>query len=98
MLDDNGLTQMVEEPTRGDNILDLIATNTPSSFTRVKTIPGISDHDIVFAEVDLKIKQKTQKPRSIPLYKKAKWDTMKEEISDLHRSIKEHDEINTGAD
>jgi hypothetical protein len=68
MLNDNGLAQMVEEPTRGENTLELVISNNPSCITRVHTLPGISDHDIVFAEVDLKIKKKIQKPCSIPLY------------------------------
>jgi hypothetical protein len=30
-------------PTRGTNILDLIATNQPSSFGRTEIIPGVSE-------------------------------------------------------
>lgn len=33
---------------------------------RTETIPGISDHDIVFAEIDMATKKKIQKTRSIP--------------------------------
>jgi hypothetical protein len=95
MLNDNGLAQMVEEPTRGENTLDLVISDNRSCITRVHTLPGISDHDIVFAEVDLKIKTKIQKPRSIPLYKKAKWDTMKEELAGLMDKLNELDNIKT---
>jgi ATP-dependent helicase YprA (DUF1998 family) len=95
MLNDNGLAQMVEEPTRGENTLDLVISDNRSGITRVHTLPGISDHDIVFAEVDLKIKTKIQKPRSIPLYKKAKWDTMKEELAGLMDKLNELDNIKT---
>jgi hypothetical protein len=95
MLNDNGLAQMVEEPTRGENTLDLVISNNPSCMTRVHTLPGISGHDIVFAEVDMKIKKKIQKPRSIPLYKKAKWDTMKEELAGLMDKLNELDNIKT---
>jgi hypothetical protein len=35
ILDDNGLVQIVEQPTRGENTLDLVITNNPSRFTRV---------------------------------------------------------------
>jgi hypothetical protein len=95
MLNDNGLAQMVEEPTRGENTLELVISNNPSCITRVHTLPGISDHDIVFAEVDLKIKKKIQKPCSIPLYKKAKWDTMKEELAGLMDKLNELDNMKT---
>ena len=39
ILDDYGLYQIVEEPTRGSNILDLIVTNYPASFRRTEIIP-----------------------------------------------------------
>jgi hypothetical protein len=39
ILDDHGLCQIVEEPTRGSNILDLIVTNYPASFRRTEIIP-----------------------------------------------------------
>lgn len=58
---------MMEEPTRGENTLDLILTNNPSNFMRTETIPGICYHDIVFAEIDMATKRKIQKPHSIPL-------------------------------
>ena len=47
-VDDYGLTQLVTQPTRGPNTLDLILTNSPSSFGRVETMAGLSDQDIVF--------------------------------------------------
>ncbi|CAG2235098.1 unnamed protein product [Mytilus edulis] len=77
ILDDNGLVQLVDEPTRGPNTLDLVITNNPSRFTRTKIIPGLSDHDIVFSEIDTKPISRKQKPRKIPLYRKANWETIK---------------------
>ena len=47
-LDDLGLTQVVEQRTWKDNILDLIITNLPNQVPRIEIMPGISDHDIVF--------------------------------------------------
>jgi len=61
ILDNHGLIQLVEEPTRGTNILDLIITNYPESFRRTEVMPGLSDHDIVYTAVNripAKIKQK----------------------------------------
>ena len=52
------------------NNLDLVITNNPSKFTRVETIPGISDHEIVFSELDIRVQKIIQKPRTIPPYKK----------------------------
>jgi hypothetical protein len=31
----------------------------------------------------------TQKPRKIPIYRKAKWDSMKEDVSNLHRKLQQ---------
>lgn len=72
ILDNNGLTQLVEEPTRKTSTLDL--TNQPGKVLRVDIIPGISDHDVVFVEFDLRPVKYKQKPRPIPLYKRANWD------------------------
>ena len=88
-LDDHGLIQMVEEPTRGPNTLDLILTNNPSRFPRTVVIPGLSDHDVVFAEVDLQAATNKQKPRHIPLYRKANWDTMRLELGETYNKIKD---------
>lgn len=51
ILDDHGISQLVEEPTIRTNILDLILTNLPESVSRTDTIPGISYHGIKYTEV-----------------------------------------------
>ena len=80
ILDDNNLTQVVELPTRNQNILDLVITNNPNSVKNVSVIPGISDHDIPVVELDLTPVRYKQKPREIPLYKRAKWDNISEDL------------------
>ena len=50
-LDDNCLTQMVCEPTRENNILDLFITNSPTLVDSVSVVPGIADHQAVLAVV-----------------------------------------------
>eukprot|EP00116_Pleurobrachia_bachei_P001864 sb/3462126/ len=45
---ENFLTQVVDQPTRGNNILDLIFTNTPQDVASIRTEDtGISDHKLV---------------------------------------------------
>jgi hypothetical protein len=73
VLNNNALTQLVKEPTRQQNTLDLILTNHPGKVIRTDTISGISDHDIVYTEFDLRPVKLQQKPRIIPLYNKANW-------------------------
>ena len=54
ILDDYSLVQIVTEPTRHDNVLDLILTSNPTLVSKVECLPGLSDHDIVLAEVAIK--------------------------------------------
>jgi hypothetical protein len=71
VLNNNALIKLVEEPTRQQNTLDLILTNHPGKVIRTDTIPGISNHDIVYTKFDLRPVKLQQKPRTIPLYNKA---------------------------
>ena len=69
MLDDRFLTQVIELPTRENNCLDLICTNTPTKILNTDVIPGISDHDIPLVELDVRPVRRRQRPRKIHLYK-----------------------------
>lgn len=44
---------MVLQPTRGNNILDIMLTNTPTAVKSSMVLPGISDHDAVHCELNL---------------------------------------------
>jgi len=44
---DNGLTQIVDKPTRHNNILDLLATNNSSLIQSTQVIPGLADLEAV---------------------------------------------------
>ena len=77
MLDDNGLSQVVEDETRLNNTLDLFITNNPSRINRVSVAPGISDHEAILVETDIAAPRIKQKARQIPMWKKADWDSIK---------------------
>ena len=49
-----GLTQLHEEPTSENNLLDLIFTTNPTLAKTSTNIPGISDHAIVVTDIDTK--------------------------------------------
>ncbi|XP_019615685.1 PREDICTED: uncharacterized protein LOC109463354, partial [Branchiostoma belcheri] len=83
ILGDHGLEQLVDMPTRGENILDLIVTNNPQLIPRVEVLPGLSDHDAVFCEVIVHPQKRKQNPRLLPLYKKADWDSIRKSMADL---------------
>ena len=78
LLHDTGIDQLVKEPTRELNTLDLVMTNMPHLIPRLETIPGLSDHDIVYFEYVTDLKIGTQTPRSVSIYKKANWPAMKQ--------------------
>ena len=87
MLGDLGMEQLVEEPTRADNTLDLLITNSPHLIPRVEVLPGLSDHDAVFCEINIHPQKRKQKPRLIPLYKQADWDALKQELGDWYTTL-----------
>ena len=83
MLDDFGLVQMVTEPTRCENVLDLFLTSNHTLVQQIKILPGIADHEIMVADVNLKPQIGRQKPRNVPLYRKADWDGFRKYFSDF---------------
>lgn len=83
VLADNGLTQMVTQPTHDNNTLDLFITNNPSIIDSVNTIPGLADHAAVIVEEDVSTIRHHQKPRKVRLYKRADWDGFRKHIQSL---------------
>ena len=85
MVYDNGLEQLVKEPTMEENTLDLFLTNCP----QLEVVPGISDHSIPYCEISTSARRKKQTQRQIPLYSKADWDSLRtvaiERSADLQR-------------
>ena len=71
------LEQMQMKTTRENNNLDRFFTSHPSLVKSVNTIPGISDHDMVVVDIELKPHYKRPKRREIFTYKKANWEDIK---------------------
>jgi hypothetical protein len=71
ILNDNGLAQFTRETdTRGEYPRSDCHKYTNTVPKRVDVIPGVSDHDIVYCEIDVKPIKLKQSPMSIPLYAK----------------------------
>ena len=62
---DYGLQQLVDKPTKGENILDLFFTNNDSLVEHVNVKPGISDHDYVEIMCDIKPARVKSPPRKV---------------------------------
>ena len=52
IVNENELTQVVREPTRGNNILDLIFTTNPGLISSVEVHPDMSDHNAIITDVN----------------------------------------------
>ena len=74
------LTQVINVPTRRQNILDLLMTTNPSLISNTEVHPGMSDHEIVIADIDLKAKTAKKKPRKVFLYEKGNMNGLKDSI------------------
>ncbi|XP_072039335.1 uncharacterized protein [Amphiura filiformis] len=81
-LSESGLTQLntlITRP-RSQNVLDLICTNNPNVVSNIRTKPGVSDHDIVLFDLNLKPKRMSKPPRKIYNFKKAATQSIKEAL------------------
>ena len=82
------LEQMVKEPTRGSNILDLCFTSAPGLVEKCTTGPGISDHDhIVILDTKLHTNPNKKKPWKKHLFNKADWTQINKDITWLNEKF-----------
>ena len=89
MLHTCGLTQMVEEPTREKNILDLFITNRPSLMKSCTVSPGLSDHHMVVTQNYIIAQRRKPLPRKIYLWKRANYTMLKENVTNLEKEIRD---------
>ena len=84
IIDKHDLCQMVMEPTRRqlstNNVLDLVFSNNSNIVSSIKTIPGISDHDIVHFTLNVRCKRKRNVKRKIYIRKKADQTRIRQEL------------------
>ena len=86
-MSDFNLSQMVREPTRQGNILDLFLTTNHTLVNSVNVIPGLSDHNIVKCLVDTKPASTKKAPRKVHLYRKADWVSLKAHMTEFCNSF-----------
>ena len=79
-LNNKGLCQIVDFPTRGSNILDIFVTNRPSSCT---VMDGISDHEVVFTKSLIQAGLCPPSKRHIYLWSKADFNQIRQSIQSL---------------
>jgi hypothetical protein len=97
---DNGLTQVVKEPTYYDNTLDLFLVSNPSLVYNTQVVPGISKdgHHAVYAELDVSLTRRRKKPRRVQDFKKANWEGLKDHMKAAGDNIMENTTEDTPVD
>ncbi|XP_072043026.1 uncharacterized protein [Amphiura filiformis] len=83
LMENNGLEQLVNLPTREENFLDLLFTSNSSLVNNITTKPGVSDHNIVIAEVQLNTRRRKLPPRKIYIRSKADEAGLRKDLSDF---------------
>jgi hypothetical protein len=80
---DFGLTQMVNTPTREDNILDLLFCTYPGMASTPNTIPAMSDHQAVVMDINMKSVTTKRKARTVHIFKKENKEQMIKDLDQL---------------
>ncbi len=78
---DHNLNQLVTEPTRKDSILDLVFTNNSNIVKKVSVIDGISDHEAVLVDLDIKPNRKRKVKRKKYFVNKADTEAIEDHIN-----------------
>ena len=80
-VNDYGLEQCVQEPTREDHTLDLVFASQPSLIESITTTPGISDHEAVIFSINAhSVPSNKKKPRKTFVYHKANLQNLKNDL------------------
>ena len=89
-LDTHALAQIQKEPTREENILDLLITNKPGLIKSSHRLPGISDHCAVVTELDIDPPYRRTKPRPVCQFKNANWEAIRQQIRSCWTSFSQN--------
>ncbi|EDO34832.1 predicted protein, partial [Nematostella vectensis] len=68
------------EPTRGENTLDLVLTTCPEMVLDLVVEPGMSDHDLVLFDLNLKPSFNKKKPLKVFVFKKGNMGAVKTDL------------------
>ena len=72
--DELGFDQKVRQPTRNDNLLDLVLTDIQR--VQTQTAPPISDHNLVIAKINLKVPERERFSSEVWQFRNADWESL----------------------
>ena len=90
VIQENGLEQRVDKPTRGDNILDLVMTNNISVIDEVLVESGLSDHARVDVQLNLTVARKGVHQRTVLQRNKADVEKIRSELTAFRTKYEEN--------
>ena len=89
------LTQVHNRSYGKRKLLDLVFTTNPTIVTHSTSVPGVSDHDIIVIDFDVKIQCQNKQRRQIYQFACADWESLNDDFNTLSNKIKT--QYNTGA-
>uniref|UniRef100_A0A147BJF6 Putative tick transposon n=1 Tax=Ixodes ricinus TaxID=34613 RepID=A0A147BJF6_IXORI len=82
------LSQVIKDATRvssqSSNILDLILTTAPETLDSLFHLPGISDHQVILANIKLSFKKSPTQQKLITLYDKGNYEAINTELQNFY--------------
>ena len=90
LLDIHGLTQIVDFPTRVNNILDVFITTRPSLINHCNPISGLDDHEIVYDKSFVKAPMLRSVKHTVYIWAFATSGSLSPRISLFQRNSREY--------
>ena len=76
----NELYQIQHERTRMNNVLDLVFVTNMNLVNNIKVYPGMSDHNCIITDINLKVKHCRKPPRTVYRFSKGNMDTVMHDL------------------
>ncbi|KAF2349915.1 Reverse transcriptase domain [Trinorchestia longiramus] len=83
----NSLLQYVNEPTRGNNILDLVMTTNDLSINGLEVTDKIGDHQMIGFSLEVQDPNTRTQHKQVLDYKRANFELMKEELGSYNYEV-----------
>ena len=96
IVDDFGLPQLVNEPTRGSYLLGFASTDLND--VRVEILPGIADHKDLFSRISLSIPMSSSRSPDVWHFKNAAWGNLKCDLRNCNWSQLKFNILNDAVD
>ena len=77
------LEQIITEPTRGKNTLDLCFTSHPRHIHQFTIVPGLSDHDAIIMDILIFTPCNTKLKKKVYCFNKADWISLHEKVCSM---------------